>query len=590
MVLGVLGSVVYKIVAEDLTRKGTSSANKTLLGVGVAMTGVGSAAKGMTDSINTSFLSFDDAMTAVEALGGTTTEQFNEMRDAALDLSREVPIAATDVADAMYEMISVGYDFETMMAVIPEATELAVGGNMALSDSVDAVINVFGAYGDAAYTAEEATNIFSTAVGVGKWELSDFMTEIMKNIGVAAELGISFEDLAAANVSLQNSFTSSEEAGTALKTLLMRLVDPRVIEQLHEMGVEVKDADGNFVGLESVLNQLDDALQETGGDVDRMTVLQQLFGAEGVRAAMALIGQKDALAELSAGMADGEFKVNAFNTVLESTSSQLDIATNSMDAAKIKMGEAMAPATVLAADAMGLLAGVLITLPDPLQQVAGLGLFAAQGLAGLGPLLIAMSSLKGLGLATTLSGIATNFGSLGTSIAGLKSIGAAGALANIGTSISGMGSAIATASPLLAAALPILAGLAIGIAAVYLLKEVGFLDWVQEQGYNCGQWLRQLGKDFRVELDKVGAAIGDVSNLKSIDFLGWVRDQGYNCRIWLLDLASDFSDAKTKISNYIYDLFGNTETGMNNISSSISTADSKIEKSMDNIADSMDMA
>lgn len=617
--VGSLGQVAYDIIMNDRTSDSTKSAQQNMMVVGAAMTGVGVAAKFMVDDCNSSFLQFDKSQTAVKALGAVSEEEFEKMRKYAIDLSTQVPISATDVSDAMYKMVSVGYDFDTMMSTIPEATKMAVGGNIELADAVDGVINVFGAYGTEMYSAESVTNIFSKAVGVGKWELGDFMTEIMKNIGVAAQLGISFEDLAAANVLLQNKFTSAEEAGTAMKTMLMRLVDPKVQEDLQALGVNVKDREGNFVGLESVLTQLgsslgdmggsssklamdfaslgisvydgegkfrgmntilnevnqqysrtgemtpelkdkfealgfkidektgklelskskmkeyDEILSATGGDVDKMAKLQTIFGTEGIRAALALIDEKDNLAGLSSEMDDATFKQNAYNTVVESAGAKQEIATNKMEAAKIMMGEAMAPATELLAGLTGGLAASLMLLPEPLQGIAGMGLFAAQGLAALGPLLMGLGALKGLGLAGTLGSIATalqaisvasmlssaatGITAIGTALKGLifgsvatSVVSTSTALATVGTTATVVSPAMYILATALWAVIPPLAGIALGLAVVYALKEVGFLDWVYEQGQNCRRWLDDLAASWNGTADDIES---DTSRIKN---------------------------------------------------------------------------
>jgi TP901 family phage tail tape measure protein len=475
--LGSLGQVAYDIIANDKTGEGSKSSEKNLIAVGAAMTGVGVAAIAMTSDVKRSFLSFEESTTAIKALGVLSEEEFNRAKQAALDMSKQFPVSATEVTGAMYNMISVGYDFDTMMKVLPEAIQLSVGGNMDLAEAVDTVINVFGAYGEGVYSAADVTNILAKAVGVGKWELGDFTDEIMKNVGSASTLGIEFDELAAANVLLQNSFTSSEVAGTSLNTMLTRLVDPAVIKKLEDMGVHVKDNEGNFVGLKSVLDQLDVALQGTGGNVEKMSILQEIFGTYGVKAAMALLEEKDSLGELTGEMNDAEFKTQSFNTVLESTSSQLEIATNKTEAAKIAFGEAMAPAMMLTADATGLVADVLSALPDPLQSVAGLAIYAAQGFAVLGPALMGLAALKSLGIGASIAGIGTSLASAAGSI----------------------GVFLVAAAPLLA----ILAGLALGLAAVYVMNELGVFDWIYNAGYEFGGFVMGAGADFREWLDGV---------------------------------------------------------------------------------------
>jgi len=475
--LGSLGDVAYNIIANDQTGTGSATSQKNLIAVGAAFTGVGVASKLMVDDINRSFLDFDDAMVNVKALGVLSEDEFHRARDAALDMSTQFPLSATGISTAMYEMISVGYDFDTMMLVLPEAIQLAVGGNMDLADAVNTVINVFGAYGDEAYSAEQVTNILAKAVGVGKWELADFTTEIMKNVGSASTLGISFEELAAANVLIQNSFTSSEVAGTSLNAMLSRLVDPTVIQKLEDMGVHVKDNDGNFVGLKSVLEQLRPVLDGMSGDVERAGFLQEIFGTYGAKSALALLDQTDALGGLTGEMDDSNFKLEAFNTHLESNSSKMEIANNKWDAAKIALGEGMAPAMTLVADAASKFAEFITLLPEPLQAVAGLALFAAQGFAILGPALMGLAALKSLGIGASIAGIGTSLASAAGSI----------------------GVFLVAAAPLLA----ILAGLALGLAAVYVMNELGVFDWIYDAGYEFGGFVSGAGADFRSWLDEV---------------------------------------------------------------------------------------
>lgn len=526
--LGSLGSVAYDIIAQDKTGEGSKSSEKNLIAVGAAMTGVGVAAIAMTADVTRSFLEFDVCMTAVKALGVLSEEEFNRAKQAAMDMSKQYPVSATEVAGAMYNMISVGYDFDTMMRVMPEAIQLAVGGNMDLAEAVNTVINVFGTYGEGVYSAADVTNILAKAVGVGKWELTDFTNEIMKNVGSAARLGIEFDELAAANVLLQNSFTSAEVAGTSLNAMLARLVDPTVITKLETMGVKVKDNEGNFVGLKSVLDQLDVALQGTGGNVEKMSILQEIFGTYGVKAAMALLEEKDSLGELTGEMNDAEFKTQSFNTVLESTSSQLEIATNKTEAAKIAFGEAMAPAMMLTADATGLVADLISALPDPLQSAAGMAIYAAQGFAALGPALMGLAALKSLGIGASIAGIGTSLASAAGSI----------------------GVFLVAAAPLLA----VLAGLALGLAAVYVMNELGVFDWIYDAGYEFGGFVSGAGADFREWLDGVP---------------GWCEEASSGAVNWFTGLPGAIGGAVASIPDTVggafsglVDIVGNVLSGI----------------------------
>jgi TP901 family phage tail tape measure protein len=368
-------------------QKAISEANKTAVATGAALTAVGVAAKMAADDINRSYRSFESAMTEVKALGGVTQAEFESMRQSALDLSTEFPIAATAVADSMYLMISVGYDYRDMMSTIPDAAKLATAGSMEMAEATNSLLNVMDIYGDRAGDAAEISKIFANAVGVGKYEMDDFMTELMKNIGAANQLNIAFSDLAAYNVALQGSFASAEEAGTSFNAMLMKITTPATVAQLEEMGVAVENADGSFRDLTDIMADLGVALGGVTSDTERAAIVQELFGTYGQRAALSLIRQADALPELKKEMRDLNLIEDQTNVKLDGMAQRLEIADNQMEKAKITMGQAMAPATLVAADAMGAFATVLMMVPEPLQAIAGTGLTAAQSLIVIGPAL-----------------------------------------------------------------------------------------------------------------------------------------------------------------------------------------------------------
>lgn len=462
MALGSLGAVSYDIIANDHTGAAAQSSTTSLFAVGAAFTGVGIASIAMTRDIKSSFLEFDTAMTEVKALGGVTTEEFDSMRSAALDLSKQFPITATDIANAMYLMVSVGYDYQTMMGTMPEAAALATAGSMSMEEATNSLINVFGIYGDKAGDAADITKVFANAVGVGKYEMTDFMQEIMKNIGVAANLNISFSDLAAYNVALQNSFTSAEEAGTSFNRMLIALTDPGTVETLASMGIAVTDNEGRFRDLTDIMADLKVALSGVTDDAERVAIVTDLFGTYGQRAAFAIMNETDALPGLKTQMSELNLIQDQTNTKLEGMSQRLEMAENKMTAAKIALGEGMVPAMELTADATSVLADALEGLPEPLQAVGGMGIYAAQGLTAAGPLLFGLGMLKTLGIGGILTSISEALAGLGSS--------AAGAASTAGTAVGGS----------LAAGVGI--GAVAGLAGVWVLLKTGVLDGISDLG------------------------------------------------------------------------------------------------------------
>jgi TP901 family phage tail tape measure protein len=506
MAIGSLGSVSYDIVANDMTGTASQSSQRNMMAVGAAFTGVGLASVAMTRDIKESFLSFDTAMTEVKALGGLTVEEFNAMKQASLDLSTQFPITATDIADAMYLMVSVGYDYQTMMSTMPEAAALATAGSMSMEEATNSLINVMGVYGAETYTASEITKVFANAVGVGKYEMTDFMTEMMKNIGVASQMGIEFSDLAAYNVALQNSFTSAEEAGTSLNRMLIQLSDPSTVKTLNEMGIAVTDNEGRFRDLDEIMGELGTKLAGVTDDAERMAIVQDLFGTYGSRAALAIMSQSEALPELKNQMSELNLIQDQTNTKLEGMSQRLEIANNKMETAKIKLGEGMAPAMILTADAASTLADVLESLPGPLQTVGGMAIYAGQALAAVGPALMGLAAMKALGLGGILTSISGALSGLASS--------ASGVAASAGTAIGG--SVIAGVG----------IGIAAGLAGVWVLLKTGIMQGISDLGRSIesspvGGVIMDALKVLLAPIGSLGAGIiavvqGDFENLGDV--------------------------------------------------------------------------
>jgi TP901 family phage tail tape measure protein len=416
--------------------------------VGVALTGVGIACKLAADNINNAYVSFENSIAQVKSLGAATNEEMEAIQQAALDISSTMPISAKEVADGFYMMQSAGYSAQDAINGMGNIAKMAVGGQLELADAVNATTMVLDVYGDRAGGAEHITDVLMGTVAGFKTTLPQLQQELSKCIGPAAGLGISFEELSAMAGMLKKDFTSAEEAGTALKTMFLRLSDPKVVEMLESMGIQVKDATGNFVGMDSILDQLNTTLDSYGGNVDRNGALTQIFGTEGFRAADSLLRQRSEMGGYVDKLKEGGQAQEAFNAMIETTGSKLEIANNKMENAKIALGEAMAPATMLAADAMSKLAGVLTSLPEPLQAIAGSFLIFGQSLAVIGPLLIALPAILGVvGPAMTLlsgviGGVSAAIGGAGASaaVAG-TTLGALGV--TIGTLILPLGAVIA---------------------------------------------------------------------------------------------------------------------------------------------------
>ncbi|MDY6957772.1 MAG: phage tail tape measure protein, partial [Halobacteriota archaeon] len=441
-----------------------------------------------------------------------------------------------------YMMRSAGFDAAKVIEELPAVANMAVAGNMEMADAVSATTMVLDSYGDQAGSATDITNVLVGTVQGFKTTLPELQMQLSKNIGVAASLGVSFEELAAMSGLLKKDFVGAEEAGTALKTMMLRLTDASKAEALEELGVSVKDANGNFVGMQTVLDELSVALAGAEGNVQQMTMLQEIFGAEGVRAAQSLVRQKDSLAEYTEQVGAGTSVQEALNAQLESTTSQLEIAKNKTDAAKIAMGEAMAPATILAADAMAKFAGVITTLPEGMQTTIGTAIKMSESFAAIGPAIMGVSTILPMLQNANL-----------LSIPGLVAHAAA---------------AWAMVAPYLAIAAPVIAVIAVfyllekkfGVVTkvVELVKEgmSVFVDWLKAAFVSTIERTKEIVTSLAEKFNETKDRIQEtVSNIKDVVGRVWDFISAPFIKIikFLNDLRSQFRDAGRNIIQSLVD-------------------------------------
>jgi len=139
--------------------------------LGKSLTGVGLAgAAGLGMAVNTA-ADFDSEMRKAGAIAGANTEEFEAMKQAAIDLGANTSKSASEVAVAMTELAARGFDANQTIAAMPgiiSAAE-ASGEDLAMtSDTVASALNIWGLEaGEAGRVADilaESAN--STAAGI----------------------------------------------------------------------------------------------------------------------------------------------------------------------------------------------------------------------------------------------------------------------------------------------------------------------------------------------------------------------------------------------------------------------------------------
>ena len=200
------------------------------------------------------FMEFEEGMNEVfTLLPGITEEAMDSMKEDVKSLAKEMGILPNEIVPALYQAISAGIPQENVFDFMEIASMAAIGGVTSLETAVDGLTSVVNAYGSETITATEASDIMFTAVRLGKTTLDELADRLFQVNPIAAALGVSFGDVAAAMAEITAQGTPTRVAATQLRSLFAELstAGGEVAEIFTEIaGMSFKDfiAEGHDLG------------------------------------------------------------------------------------------------------------------------------------------------------------------------------------------------------------------------------------------------------------------------------------------------------------------------------------------------------
>lgn len=394
---------------------------------------------------------FESVLLNIKASTGATAAEVDQIKAAAMGMSQALGVGPTQAAQGMLELLKAGMSLESVLGGAGQsAIEFAKVGEMDVARAavvMSDAMNVFGVSGS------KAANTLSAAADASSTSIDEMSQAFSMSSAVAGLANQSIDDLSAALAVLANNGVKGSDAGTSVKTMLMRLMAPAddAAAALAQVGLSTQSfrgADGKMrpmVEIVGTLNQAMQGLDQTAKD----DVFRRIFGADAIRAASILsTAGVDGFGEMRTQMASAMSVSDKFKTLmsgLAGTGMQLLAA---LERLAIAIGDAVAPAlAAIGPLVIGFINGLTEFVATNQSAVTGFVKLAA-ALIGVGGAIVgigyAMQALSG-----TVSLVAKSFGLLAaiSSPIGLiaLAIGAAGIAAyqfkdQIGAAFSSVGS------------------------------------------------------------------------------------------------------------------------------------------------------
>ena len=174
-----------------------------------------------------SALSFDKAMEITGAKAGITGKAFDALKLQALDWAIQSNFTGTEVANGMKVLASAGKKTKRELDLLtPAGIQLAQGSNLGIEASLNVLTNVMDGFSLPLEELGRVNDVLVNAVSNSKLDLPLF-GQAMKNAGSQASvLKFKLTDISAALILMSRTGEVGAEAGTKVKNMLLKLVNP----------------------------------------------------------------------------------------------------------------------------------------------------------------------------------------------------------------------------------------------------------------------------------------------------------------------------------------------------------------------------
>lgn len=372
----------------------SASADGAALGLG-ALAIAGAATIGALGASVAAASSFQTTLQNVQNNTTMTTADLGVMRDAVLQLGAATGAPLDNLATGFMKAMNITNDTAASMDILKIATESAVstGGNAVDTTSILAnAMHEYGADVSTAATAQERQNevlanatrymnVFHLSAAEGNMTLSDFAASSGKSIGIAANLGVSVEDVSAAFATLTKHGFDAAQSGTQVTDMLTHMINPTKaqrteLEKLSQatgvnLVADFSAAGLHGKGLAGVLGDVKEAyvkmgLSEAQAEQESMKLINAQRGGLGMAVLLGTGAEdyKNILADLTNQQKIASVTQDAFNRSQETAGFQWNRMKVQFQELGIALGAATLPALTQILTAINLIIPALIKFTE----------------------------------------------------------------------------------------------------------------------------------------------------------------------------------------------------------------------------------
>lgn len=270
---------------------------------------------------------FESAMSSWSATASATEAQYEQARQAAMEMGRTTSKTATESANALEYMALAGWSVEDSIQALPDVLRLSEATGLELARTSDLVTDSMSATGE---TVDDLTKFLNVAAQANNKsnQTAEMLMEAWIGVGgTMKNLNVPIEESATALGILANRGIKGSEAGTALNAVMVNLTtgSGKAGKMMAKLGISAFNNDGSFKGLKQTLLEVNEAVSGMS-DEEKNLALSAIGGKQHIDAL------NDLLSGLNTTAADGKIEWDSLADALEHSDGALEkMAAKKMD-------------------------------------------------------------------------------------------------------------------------------------------------------------------------------------------------------------------------------------------------------------------
>lgn len=329
-------------IGDKMSALGSSftSAGKSLTtGVTLPLVGAGAAiVKTASD--------FEASMSGVKAISGATSEEFESLRNEAIELGASTAFSSQEVAQAMTEMAKAGWSTQQILDGMGGVLDAAASSGESLGTVSTIVADAISGFGLAAADSTRVADLLAQSANAGTIDIADLGESFKYAAPVAQAYGYNIEDVTTAITAMSTAGIKGSQAGTSLRTALLNMSSPTktVAEAMEMLNISTTDSEGNMIPLKDLIDDMREGMSKYSQE-EQIMIASNLAGKNAVSGLLAVLNltqeEYDAISESmynSAGVADETARVMQNNL-----SNRIEQLGGALESLAIKLGDLLIP-------------------------------------------------------------------------------------------------------------------------------------------------------------------------------------------------------------------------------------------------------